>query len=541
MTYSINRRNLMKIGALGLGAMSVPGAATILSARGFTHGIASGEPSANSVLLWTRYVASGDTVLRAEIARDAQFTQVVGGGDVTARGEADFTAKITIGDLPTGSWLYYRFIAPDGTISPFGRTRTLPVGDVSRFGIGLFSCSNMPFGWFNAYGHAARRDDLDVLIHCGDYLYEYGNGHYPEIKDVVAGRLVQPDHEILTLADYRMRYAAYRLDPDLQQLHAAYPMIAQWDDHETANDSYKDGAENHQPESEGDWATRKRIAERVYREWMPVSDEDYSAYQIGTLATIFRPETRLIGRVKQLELKDALAGRQDIQRALADFRDGAWSAADRTVMGMKQEKWLYDGISASTNSGTGWQVLAQQIVMGNLRSPSQIVDWVPQGAPEMVQQAAWAAVTASQAGLPFNLDAWDGYPAARRRLYEASLNANADLVVLSGDSHNAWGNNLTYGTQPVGVEFAGHSVTSPGFEKYFANQKPTDVARALQETNPGLVFNDTSRRGYVSLDIRPEAVTGSWHFMKTVLQRDPTVAQSTTMRVRRGEHVLEQV
>lgn len=546
MSIAIDRRLLIKAGVLGLGALSIPGAAQILAAKGFTHGVASGEPSAQSVLLWTRYVGPNDNKLRCEVADDIGFRHVAGGGEVLAKGEADHTAKLVVTGLKPGRRYFYRFIAPDGSVSPVGRTGTLPQGDVERFGIGLFSCSSLPFGWFNAYGHAAARDDLDLIIHCGDYIYEYPVGYYPSVKDALPDRILQPTHEILTLADYRLRYAAYRLDPDLQSLHAAFPMIAQWDDHELANDVWKDGAENHQSETEGDWAARKAIAERVYREWMPVSDEAYKSYQIGTLATIFCPETRVTGRDKQLDL--ALAGRGDLAKALVDFRDGAWSTKDRTVMGMVQEKWLYDGLAASTRAGTGWQILAQQIVMGNGRLPAEAINWVPATAPEIVRNRLGSAVAASQAGLPFNMDAWDGYPAARARLYDAALAADANLVVLSGDSHNAWGYDLgergmDEGGKPphIGVEFGGHSVTSPGFEAYAPGVAPTAIAKALRDANPGLVFSDTSQRGYVSLDVTRQRVVGAWHFMKDVRTRTTALSGTHSMQVRTGLRMFETV
>ncbi len=547
MTFTIDRRLLIKTSLLGLGALAVPGAAQIFAAKGFTHGVASGEPGATSVLLWTRYVGSGaESRLRVEVARDPAFTRIVGGGDVTARAEADHIAKITVTDLSPGEWFFYRFVAPDGTMSRIGRTRTLPQGDVARFGIGLFSCSNLPFGWFNAYGHAAARDDIDLVVHCGDYLYEYDRGHYPSLQETVPGRVIEPANEIVTLADYRLRYASYRLDPDLQALHAAFPMIAQWDDHELANDAWENGAQNHQPDKEGDWATRKAVAERVYREWMPVSDARWSRYQIGTLATIFRPETRITGRVEQLDVRAAIAGRGDIMKALSEFRDGAWASKDRTLMGMEQEKWLYDGLAASKKAGTAWQILAQQVVMGNGRFPLGAAQWIPANAPEMVRNRVAGAVAASQVGLPFNMDCWDGYPAARARLYDAALAADADLVVLSGDSHNAWGYDLGargpgFGAhhEAVGVEFAGHSVTSPGFESSVPQVPPADVARALRESSNGLVYCDTSRRGYVSLDVTPQQVTGAWHFVKDIRTRSTELADTQRLKVRRGARKFE--
>ncbi|MFS0851874.1 alkaline phosphatase [Novosphingobium panipatense] len=546
MSMTIDRRLLIKASMLGLGALSIPGAAQILGGQGFTHGVASGEPGLNSVLLWTRYVGSGDSKLRAEVATDATFAKVVSGGEVTARAETDHTAKITVTGLQPGAWYFYRFVAPDGRISRIGRTRTLPQGDVSRFGIGLFSCSNMPYGWFNAYGHAAARNDIDLVIHCGDYLYEYDRGHYPTLEETVPGRVIEPANEMVTLADYRLRYASYRLDPDLQALHAAFPMIAQWDDHELANDAYIDGAENHQPDKEGEWSVRKNVAQRVYREWMPVSDAAYNSFQIGTLATIFRPETRTTGRSKQLAVREAIAGRGDLAKALTDFRDGAWSAKDRTLMGADQEQWLYDGLAQSKSSGTAWQILAQQVVMGYGRFPLNAAQWVPADAPDIVRKTLAGAVAASQAGLPYNMDSWDGYPAARNRLFDAALAVDADLVVLSGDSHNAWGYNLGErgpgqggGKDRVGVEFAGHSVTSPGFEAYAKGVAPADLARALRDVNPGMAFCETSQRGYVSLDVTPQQVAGTWHFMQDIRTRATQLAGSHRMTVQRGEKLLQ--
>ncbi|HEX7854580.1 MAG TPA: alkaline phosphatase D family protein [Sphingobium sp.] len=533
MTIMMERRLLLKAGAFGLAALATPGVAQLLTARGFTHGVASGEPSANSVLLWVRYVGNGDVPLTCEVAADQNFTRIVGGGTITAAAEHDHCAKLVVSGLTPNHWFFYRFVAPDGTKSAIGRTRTLPDGDTPRFGIGLFSCSNMPFGWFNAYAHAAARDDLDLMVHVGDYLYEYGPGKYPTIE--VPGRTVQPDHEMVTLADYRLRYAAYRLDPDLLRLHQRFPMLAQWDDHEFANDSWQGGAENHQPDTEGDWSARKAVAERVYREWMPVSDKRYDSYQIGSLATLFRPETRITARSEQLELGEALAGRSDIAKAFADFRDGPWSAANRTLMGAEQEAWLYRGFERSVKTGTRWQILAQQIVMGSIRAPEAIAGWTSTGSPPEVRKAMMGIVAASKAGLPFNMDAWDGYPAARERLLRAAQETDSNLVVLSGDSHNAWANNLSTGGRAAGVEYAGHAVTSPGFETYLPSVAPTDFARALRETNPDLRYSDTSRRGYVSLQISPDQVRGEFHFVQTISARTTVGVTSNNLTVRWGE------
>ena len=532
----INRRQLVQAGVLGLGALSLPGFAALLDTRGFTHGVASGEPGPYSVLLWTRYVAAQDTPLRVELSLDDQFKRIVGGGLAIAEPERDHTARITVGGLQPNSWYFYRFVALDGSCSPTGRTRTLPLGDVARFGIGVFSCSNLPFGWFNAYAHASARSDLDLMVHLGDYLYEYPVGTYPDAKLALPGRLIQPDNELLSLADYRLRYGAYRLDSDLQRLHARYPMVAQWDDHEFANDAYISGAENHQPDTEGDWNTRRDIAKRVYREWMPVSDDRWATYEIGSLATLFKVETRITARSAPLGLDVAIRGSSDISQALKSFRDGVWQDPARTLMGPQQEAWLYEGFKRSRSVGKRWQVLAQGVVMGELRMPPEVANWV--ATPAATHDAVQLAVLAGQLGLPFNYDSWGGFPAARERLLKAALAADANLVVLSGDSHNAWGYDLSVDDRAAGVEFAGHAVTSPGYEGVLGKVAPADVAAALHSSNPHLAYSETSRRGYISLQLTPQAATGCWHFLQTIRERSTALADTQRLQVRPGQRLL---
>ena len=541
MTVRIDRRQLIHAGMLGLGALSLPALGGLLSARGFTHGVASGEPDIDSVLLWTRFVAEGDVRLRVEVARDVGFTRLVGGGETVAELSRDCTARITIRNLEPGRWYFYRFIAPDGSMSVIGRTRTLPVGDVSKFGIGLFSCSNLGFGWFNAYAHACERSDLDVMIHVGDYIYEYPLGSYPDLKSLIPGRHIEPENETVSLEDYRLRYASYRLDPDLQRLHQFYPMIAQWDDHEFANDAWMDGAENHQSASEGDWALRKAAAERVYREWMPVGDSRWRDYQVGSLATLFKLETRISGRSAPPNLEAALKGREDLAKALAEFRDNTVNASNRTMLGAEQEQWLRQSLRRSTASRTRWQVIAQQVLMGEIIMPQDAAKWVGPESPEFIRRRLRAGLAASRAGLPYNLDSWGGFPAARQRLLNDAAAANADLVVLAGDTHNAWAQNLTLGDRRVGVEFATHSVASPGFEYNLPGVDPREIARAIAANNPGLAYMDASRRGYTSILLTPESVTGQFHFLKTVRERNTSLEDTQTLRVSRGVRKLEPV
>ncbi|MBJ7500517.1 MAG: alkaline phosphatase D family protein [Sphingopyxis sp.] len=534
----IDRRLLIKLGTAGLAALSLPGAAAAAMAQGFTHGVASGEPGANSVLLWTRYAAANDTALTVELSESADFVQVAAGGSVTAKGERDHTAKIVVDGLEPARWYFYRFVAPDGTKSVTGRTRTLPTGPTSAFTIGLFSCSNLPFGWFNAYAHAAARNDIDLVAHVGDYLYEYPVGDYPSAKVALPGRDIQPTHEMVSLADYRLRYASYRADPDLQRLHALFPMIAQWDDHEFANDTWKDGAENHD-EGEGAWAGRAVAAERAYREWMPVADTRWRDYQVGDLATIFLPETRVTARDKQFEIDEIIAGGGDPAAKLRQFAEGAYRDPARQMMGAEQEKWLFDGFARSARAGTCWQVCAQQVVMGSLFTPPETKEWFGGDQPDYVRRRVETSMLAAKAGLPFNLDAWDGYPAARSRLLAAAQRADADLVTLTGDTHNAWAFDLAEDGRPAGIEIAGQSVTSPGYESYTAGISDEARVAALRASSPELKWANTADRGYVTVQLTRERVTANWHSVETIRTRTPALKSTHSMTALRDKRSFE--
>lgn len=544
MTITIDRRLLIQAGTFGLAALALPGAAKALfSGRGFTHNVASGEPTADSVLLWTRYVADSDARLTAELSLSPDFSSPVAGGSVTASAARDHIAKITVSGLLSDRWYFYRFVAADGSASPVGRTRTLPAGETSAFNIAVFSCSNLPFGWFNGYAHAAARNDIDLAVHTGDYVYEYGYDVYPRKGQALPGRSVQPDHEMVTLADYRLRYASYRIDPDLQRLHQVVPMIAMWDDHEIVNDAYRDGAENHQPETEGDYLTRRRIAEQVYREWMPVADLApadalWRSYQIGNLATLIRTESRVSGRDKPAELAQAFGAGGDLAANLARFRDTIWMDPARHMLGDDQARWLGDQFKASKAAGTRWQVWAQQCVMGSMKLPMETADWVPKDAPQIVRTRSAAGLAASKAGLPFNMDAWDGYPVQRESLLRSAQAADADLVVLSGDSHNGWGFDLPADGKPAGVEFAGHAITSPGFESYAPTVAPKDVADALVRANPQLKWADTSSRGYMTLQLTQQSATAQWHKLRTIRERTTELVGTSSLSVLPGRRTI---
>lgn len=538
---ALTRRSLFTLAGAGAALAAAPLAARSFG-TGFTHAVASGEPGARSVLLWTRFVAEAETVLAWQVSETEDFAKPVAEGSVAASPERDWCAKGVAAGLMPGRWYFYRFIAPDGTTSPVGRTRTLPEGPSAAFRMAVFSCSNYGFGWFNAYGHAVEANDCDLAVHLGDYIYEYGAGTYPNAGQGLPDRVLAPATEIVALTDYRLRYATYRADPDCQRLHQVLPMIAVWDDHETANDSYRDGAQNHQRETEGDWEVRKAAAKRAYREWMPVSDEPYAAYQVGDLATLFRLDTRLEGREQQFSLEKVLAGQKDPQAAqamLEAFREGDWANPERQLLGAAQENWLAEGLAASTASGTPWQVLVQQVLIGNLRSPQSLMDQLGTALPDFVSQRLKAANMASKAGLPLNMDAWDGYPAARERVFKAALNADANLLVLAGDTHNGWAFELAQDGAKVGVELGVCSVSSPGFENYLSFVKPDVLASALVAENPQLKWADTAQRGYMVVELTKARATTEYRFTASPRQRSTRLAATKRIVSEQGSGKLD--
>ena len=539
---SLDRRTLMKSGLVTAGVFAMPGAVALArGGLGFTHGVASGEPSATSVLLWTRYAAEQDTSLEWQVATGADFTRVIAEGRTTAAPSRDFCVKADATGLEPGTWYYYRFLAPDGSVSDIGRTKTLPEGRAERFRLAVFSCSNIGFGWFNAYAAAVEANDADCVYHAGDYFYEYPVGTYPSVEQLHPARAAyDPVHETISLADYRLRFAMYRRDPDLRRLHQLYPMIAGWDDHESTNDSWQGGAQNHDA-SEGDWGVRKRAAMQAYREWMPVSDADYATYAIGDLATLYRLETRLSGRDEPPSLSAVLRGKasaEEAQAALVAFRDGAYADPTREVLGTTQQAWLADGLTASVRGGTRWQVLLQQVLMGSLSTPASLADALTDETPDFVRERVRSGALAGQAGLPLNMDAWDGYPAARARVFAAAQEAQANLVVLAGDTHNSWAFDLSRDGAPVGVEFGGPSVSSPGFENFLPQIDPQTLGRAVVENNPQLRWADTARRGYMALELTRDEAACEYRFSAPVATRSDAVTDTHVERVAHGSNRL---
>ena len=397
-----------------------------------------------------------------------------------------------------------------------------------------------------AHTHFARRSAEPVpdrrifLRQCDIGLVQCLCPRSDALEGMAELRGIEPAHEAVSLSDYRKRYASYRADPALQELHRRFPIIVMWDDHETANNSWNNGAANHDPVKEGRWKDRMAAGVQAFYEWLPMRGKPYSEYQLGDLATLFRLETRLIGRSEQLDLQDAIKGHEkDLAAAAIAFRDGPLNDPARTMMGAEQEQWLADGLAASTASGRKWQILAQQVIMGRSRIPEDFA--VLFGPDDRVSakklEEMKVAANLSAIDVPQHMDRWEGYPAARQRLLQASQNANADLVVLSGDSHNAWAFNLEHGDQPVGVELAVQGVSSLGMDKRFHGD-PIAIAKRFVDASPDLVWCDTSQRGYMVLDVQADHISNEWLFIPSRIARTAKVSGTHRMQVARGKRKL---
>lgn len=468
----------------------------------FRHGVASGDPLSDRVILWTRVTQASTSAVPVTVRLSTQPD--LGGTNITrqitATAARDFTAKIDADGLAPATTYYYQFEAL-GQRSPIGRTRTLPVGAVDRLRIAVLSCSSYAHGYFNAYARVAQRADLDLVLHLGDYVYEYGNDQYGSLRQY------EPAHEMVTLEDYRTRQGHYKLDPDLQAVHRQHPMICVWDDHESANDSWRDGAENHQPDLEGAWAARKAAAQRVYEEWMPIRLADpariYRRFSLGALAELNMLDTRLLTRSQPLPPTLTLPG-----VPVGVFTaTGAFADSGRTLLGEEQESWLASGLR---NSGATWKLLGQQVMVGQL----QVL-----GAPRATGLSQF-----------LNPDQWDGYPAARDRLLsvlrgDETHPAVDNAIVLTGDIHTAWAMNLSEDPNNVlaynpltgegsrAVEFVATSVTSPGLESL------AQVQNLIRINNPHIQYVDLARKGYLLLDIDAQRCVGEFWAVDGITSR----------------------
>ncbi|QPF74763.1 alkaline phosphatase D family protein [Roseateles sp. DAIF2] len=542
----------------GLGGAAVAGSAGLLglparaASYAFAHGVASGDPLADRLIIWTRVTASGDANPRVfwEISTDPGFARILRSGLAPTSAARDFTVKVDVTGLQPGTRYHYRFSC-GGQRSVVGRARTLPAGDaaVERVRLAVFSCSNYPAGLFHAYAEAARMsEELDAALHLGDFIYEYDRSGYASANAAALGRQVLPDRECVSLADYRQRYAQYRSDPDLQVLSAALPLIAVWDDHELANNTYLGGAANHTEGSEGSFAARQSAALKAYHEWLPTRLPDpaepariYRSFDWGRLLSLHMLETRLLARSKQLAHTSYLTPEGIDGAAL----DAAVNAPGRQLLGRTQMDWLKGQLTASRAT---WQVLGQQVRMAETRLPASIalgqISFNGHGALQ-ARAAAGAQLSRSeryilaQPWVPENLDAWDGYGAERAELLAAAQQLGRNLVSLAGDTHNAWADELLDAQgRHAGVEFATPGVSSPGLESSRLTDTPAQMEQWFLANCPNLRYAETAHRGFMVLSATPGACRADWHFVDSVESRDYRRWLGASRQVLPGQHRL---
>lgn len=590
------RGALAALGAAGAAACArKPDAPRYVGRVSFNHGVASGDPRSDRVVIWTRVTPErdGPVPVRWIVARNRGLTEVVQTGIVETDARRDFTVKVDVPGLRPGAPYFYGFRAGDGD-SDVGRTRTLTEGRLEQMKIAVASCASYAHGFFNVYEAMSREDDLDLVVHLGDYIYEYGVAGYGGETAMELGRIPSPEIECLSLGDYRLRHAQYKGEPELQAAHAKCPWICVWDDHEIANDCFIGGAENHNPENgEGVWTTRKRAALQAYYEWMPIREPEPGrpfesinrSFQFGDLMTLAMVETRLLSRTRPLDYardmplveapwdfsnpsaparlaSDAPRG-PNVRMLPAPFEEvdgqlrvvtdwarvqaaiqspGAlpeglqWApdtarlarmldAEDRQMLGPEQEGWLARTLDESKESETVWQVIGNQVMVAPViapdlhRAPAAVMraaDAAQPGASRLMQFTRWP--------IPLSTDSWDGYPRARGRLYEMLRRVNGATIVLTGDTHAAWANELVHEEARVGVEFGASSVTSPGAGDLFA-PAGLDFASGIRARNPHVRWTQHTKRGYVRLTLERRRATAEFIAVSTVTSKGYRVSR----------------
>lgn len=496
----------------------------------FDHGVASGDPLQRRVILWTRVTPQATTprrlFVRYVVARDPQLRHVVERGVVRTGPERDYTVKVDADGLRPGTTYYYRFFSR-GEASPVGRTRTLPSGRTNRLRLVVASCSNHAAGYFNAYARIAERADIDAVLHLGDYIYEYGPAEYGSL------RTPEPPREMVSLADYRTRHAQYKRDADSQAMHRQHPVIAIWDDHEITNDTWVEGAQNHQPETEGDYAARVSAGLQAYYEWMPVRQPDrrdprrnQRSFRFGDLVDLSMLEERLSARSQQLSATIPIPGFGNGFVQVGEFANPA-----RTLLGAEQEAWL---AAQLRGSDAVWKFIGQGVMFAQLK--------------------AVAAPLSAGGGVFLNADQWDGYQPARDRLYgvikgDGTTPGVDNVVVLTGDIHSSWAADLSQdpnnpvvsggGYDPAtglgsrAVEFVTTSISSPSIPD------PTgSTAALLRSINPHFKYIEFTKRGYMLLDITRSKTVSEWWYVDTVESPSAVQVFGTAFEVSAGSNRL---
>ena len=536
----MKRRQAIKItsvGAIGLSA-SISSSCS-KNTYSFNHGVASGDPLEDRVILWTRVTPqhAGPVEVILEVSENKNFSKVAYSKKLHTSSLSDYTIKydfLAKQYCNSDNGFFYRFRAGN-SVSETGRSKTFSK-NIKSAKIAIFSCSNFPAGYFNAYQAAAEKNDLDLWLHLGDYLYEYPMGGYATENAEKLGRVPIPIHEMITLSDYRQRHAQYKLDQGSIALHKHAPLIAVWDDHEFSNDAWKKGAENHSEDgSEGDFYTRRSAAIKAYYEWMPIREQQnkrkiFRDFKIGKLMHLIMLDTRQFGRDKQIQPKDYLSKSGFNQAKFYNDLNSEY----RELLGAEQFSWIEDKI---LNSNAAWTIFGQQVLMTKLKFPDISKLIKAEEIPDFLKPY----LKLLGLGIPSNLDAWDGYPAARNKLYKLMKNAKKKFISLAGDTHNSWVSELeNQSGEKVGIELGAPSVTSPGITDVL-NLDENNFVDSIVKLNKELQWMNPSNRGYLFLDCTDSKIIASFNFIKELENINSEISSSQSFLIHREGFELEKI
>lgn len=498
----------------------------------FAHGVASGDPDANSVVIWTRVSGSKDAVtVDWYVAADAGMLEVVAHGQLMTDAQRDYTVKQVVDGLAPGQTYFYQFVVND-TSSPLGQTKTLPVDHLERLVLAVASCSNYAFGYFNAYEVIANDSEIDFVVHLGDYIYEHrARGGYGAATGRRIGRMHDPGHEIVTLEDYRTRHAQYKADPQSVAMHARHPLIPTWDDHESANNPWTGGAENHQL-NDGDWSERRAASKQAYYEWLPIREpvpggsrlQFWRHYKFGDLASLITLESRHTGRSKQITWSGRFLETASVAEANAFYKTIA-GAPHRNMLSAEMDAFLKSELAESVSSGRRWRIIGNQTVMARRISPrldEPFFENLRQELGLLSRRLLDDLARLGELGLPADMDSWDGYPAARERFYQIAKDvAVNDLLVLSGDTHGYWANALydADGTS-MGVELGTTGITSPRFLRDLGIEGMVRWEELVAAANREVEWAEGRYRGFIRLDITHDRAHADFVTVTDVETRD---------------------
>jgi alkaline phosphatase D len=466
----------------------------------FYHGVASGDPLNDRVIIWTR-VTPEDSVNSIpvvwEIAETNTFNSIYKTDSARALAQKDFTIKVDVNGLLPGKTYYYRFKALNKT-SLVGRTKTIAASSADSLKLAVVSCANWEWGYFNPYDKIADHLDIDAVVHLGDYLYEYGTGSY---GDTSLHRIHIPKNELLTLRDYRSRHSQYRTDVGLRRVSQTHPMIAIWDDHEVANDSYAMGAQNHQPH-EGAYEDRKAAAKKAYYEWLPIREnkKHYRSFSFGTLADLIMLDERLEGRTKPVD----------------SLGDPNYQSPDRTMLGKEQLAWLQTNLN---NSKSIWKIIGNQVMFS-----------------DVVQTPIFRKVSR-------NLDSWDGYPAEKKTIKDFIVNNKiSNVLLVTGDTHASWAieaaTNVSQSYQPFAIELGTTSISSANENERNPDEKVKQMEASIRAANPHVKFFNARDHGYLLLSLYPTRAKAQWYFVESLARQPVNEFLAKTYEIERGKNKL---